>query len=204
MQGFILKIQRVRDEDCLVYLITKDRLIKSYRFYGVRHSIITQGFKLDFELKDAGVFLPHLRSAMHLGFSWLLDTNRLLTWQNFMRLMYEHLKDTESIDSFYYDLLEDSAIKFAKQNPKRVIVESYIKILDFEGRLHNDCVCFLCDQKIKDRVSLTRGFLLGHQECLQSSTFDIMDIKKLFSDKKTMHLSDEEIMRLYYIILDGL
>ncbi len=53
----------------------------------------------------------------------------LLVWQNFMRLLYEHLRDVEDIDEFYYSLLELCSYKFEKQNPKRIIIEAYLDIL---------------------------------------------------------------------------
>ncbi|RAZ49723.1 recombination protein RecO [Campylobacter hyointestinalis] len=204
MQGYILRVQKVRDEDCLVFILTENKLVKSYRFYGARHSIITQGFKLDFELEGGGVFLPHLRNSMHLGFKWLFQRERLLVWQHFMRLLYEHLKGVEEPGDFYYNLLDICAYKFEKQNPKRVVIEAYLQILDFEGRLHKDICCFLCNQKIKGELSLARGFLPSHISCLNKTKFLHQDIAELFSSKKCTHISDNDIDSLYYIVLEGL
>ena len=173
MIGFILKVQKVHDEDLLVFILSKSYFIKAYRFYGVRHPIISQGFKIDFELENGGIFLPHLRNPLHLGYSWLFDREKLEIWQKFMKLLYEHLKDASELDEFYFDILEDCAIKFQKVNPKRVIIESYLKLLEFEGRLHKDLTCFLCDKKITNQISLARGFLPAHKEC----------IKKILSNK---------------------
>ena len=50
MQGFILKVTKVRDEDCIVSILTNSEMLETYRFYGARHSNITQGFKIDFEV----------------------------------------------------------------------------------------------------------------------------------------------------------
>ena len=102
MQGYILHTQKVRDEDLLVYILTPSLLVKSYRFYGARHSNVLQGYKIDFELEGGGNFLPHLRSVLHLGYRWLLSRERLLVWQQFMRLLYAHLRDVEQIDEVYF------------------------------------------------------------------------------------------------------
>ncbi|ABK82214.1 recombination protein RecO [Campylobacter fetus] len=204
MQGYILKVQKVRDEDCLVFILSKDKLIKCYRFYGARHPVITQGFKLDFELVQNGNFLPHLRGTMHLGFSWLFHRDRLLAWQNFMRLLYEHLRDVEDIDEFYYSLLELCSYKFEKQNPKRIIIEAYLDILEFEGRLHKDLRCFVCDEIIDSNLTLTRGFLPAHKRCIGKAAFDSKDIKTLFETKKCSHINDFYIDQIYYIVLEGL
>lgn len=204
MQGYILHIQKVRDEDSLVFILTNKELIKSYRFYGARHSIVTQGFKLDFELVENNSFLPNLRNIMHIGFKWLYERQRLAIWQQFMRLLYNHLKGIEIIESFYYDMLESCAYKLEKQNPKRVIVEAYLKILEFEGRLHKDMNCFLCDKKIEDNICLVRGFLPAHINCINKNRFNKNDIVKLFETKKSSHLNDFYINELYFIIQTGL
>lgn len=204
MQGYILHIQKVRDEDSLVFILTNKELIKSYRFYGARHSIVTQGFKLDFELVENNSFLPNLRNIMHIGFKWLYERHRLAVWQQFMRLLYNHLKGIEIIESFYYDMLESCAYKLEKQNPKRVIVEAYLKILEFEGRLHKDMNCFLCDKKIEDNICLVRGFLPAHIDCINKNRFNKNDIVKLFETKKSFYLNDFYINELYFIIQTGL
>ncbi|MGM9996794.1 recombination protein RecO [Campylobacter lanienae] len=204
MQGYILKVQKVRDEDCLVTILAKNRQIKCYRFYGARHPIITQGFKLDFELVESKAFLPHLRSTMHLGFSWLLDRDRLLIWQNFMRLLATHLRDVEESDEFYFELLESCAKKFYRQNPLRVLLEAYILILKFEGRLHLDSNCFICDGIIADEIALGRAFLLAHPKCIGKNKLPKDDIIKFLSTSSTAHLSDDTIKELYLILLEGL
>lgn len=204
MQGYILRVQKVRDEDCLVFILSKEQLIKCYRFYGARHPVITQGFKLDFELVENSNFLPHLRGTMHLGFRWLFDRERLLAWQQFMRLLYEHLKDVEDINEFYYNLLEDCTLKLEKQNPKRTILEAYIRLLEFEGRLNKEMNCLFCDGQIDKQISLLRGFLPAHPHCTSKAIFDTKAISKLFETAKSAHLDDFTINQLYYIILEGL
>ncbi|ALV23870.2 putative protein, possible RecO family recombination protein [Campylobacter iguaniorum] len=204
MQGYILRVQKVRDEDCLVFILSKEQLIKCYRFYGARHPVITQGFKLDFELVENSNFLPHLRGTMHLGFKWLFYTDRLLAWQQFMRLLYEHLKDASEINEFYYDLLEDCALKLEKQNPKRTILEAYVRLLEFEGRLNKEMNCLFCDGQIGGQISLLRGFLPAHPHCTSKVVFDTKAINELFETAKSAHLDDFAINQLYYIILEGL
>jgi acyl-coA thioester hydrolase len=203
MQGFILKTTKVRDEDCIVDVLSESALVRAYRFYGARHSNITQGYKIDFELSQNQSFLPRLSGVMHLGYAWLGNREKLLFWQQFMRLLHAHLKDAESLDKFYYELLTDAAARFGRQNPRRIIVESYAKILRFEGRLHDEPYCFLCDEEISENIALCRGFLPAHERCSQRAGFAQDEILEFLRSGKTLNLSDEAVEMLYDIALEG-
>ncbi|MCV3430755.1 recombination protein RecO [Campylobacter lari] len=203
MQGFILHTQSVKDEDLIVYLLSSKRIIKSYRFYGMRHSNILSGYKIDFELEESSRFLPRLKDVLHIGFSWILDREKMFFWQEFIRLFYWHLKDVEEIDSFYFELLEDCAKRFEKQDCKRVIVDAYLKILSFEGRLHKSFVCFYCDEYIQKNVVLVRAFLPAHKKCAFGYEFKTEDLAKLYEKFNSSHFSDEYIDNLYKIIKEG-
>ncbi|EEC4842156.1 recombination protein RecO [Campylobacter lari] len=203
MQGFILHIQSVKDEDLIVYLLSAKKVIKSYRFYGMRHSNILSGYKIDFELEESSRFLPRLKDVLHIGFSWILDRERMFFWQEFIRLFYWHLKDVEEIDSFYFKLLEDCAKRFEKQDCKRVIVDAYLKILSFEGRLHKSFVCFYCDEYIQKNVVLVRAFLPAHKKCAFGYEFKAEDLAKFYENFNSSHFSDEYIDNLYKIIKEG-
>jgi hypothetical protein len=50
MQGYIIDLKVVKDDDLIVTLLCENELITSYRFYGARHSNINIGYKIDFEL----------------------------------------------------------------------------------------------------------------------------------------------------------
>ena len=204
MQGFILKTTKIRDEDCIVDVLSESALVRAYRFYGARHSNIIQGYKIDFELSQNQNFLPRLSGVMHLGYSWLGNREKLLFWQQFMRLLYAHLKDAEHLDKFYYELLGEAAARFGRQNPRRIIVESYAKILEFEGRLHDEPYCFLCDEEILENIALCRGFLPAHGSCAQRAGFAQDEILEFLRSKKTLNLNDETVERLYDITLEGL
>ena len=205
MQGYILKTQPVRDEDLLVWILSPQRLIQCYRFYGARHAAILAGFKLDFELALKPPFLPHLKGTMHLGFSWLNKSEHLMLWQNFMRLLWQHLKDSSECEEFYYNLLEDLVLRFERQNPKRALLEGYLKLLDFEGRLNVNAQCFSCSASIEnDDVCVLRGFLLAHLNCLGKNSFNKEKILNAFKEKSCINLNDDEINELYYIMLEGL
>ena len=204
MQGFILRTQGVRDEDLLVSILTPDALVLAYRFYGARHALITQGYKLDFELEQKAGFLPHLKGTLHLGYKWIANRERLATWQLFMRGLYAHLKDASELDSFYFELCESCCERMQRQNPRRVVLEAYIKMLEYEGRLSDDLRCFICSKPCNDELCLVRGFLCAHKACAGNVSFLRSDIKQLFSSKSSAHLSDEIIDKLYYIILEGL
>ncbi|MCD8213894.1 MAG: recombination protein RecO [Campylobacter sp.] len=204
MQGYIIRTQKVKDEDLLVYILTPANIVKSYRFYGARHPSIMNGYKIDFELIENVNFLPQLRSVLHLGYRWLLNRDKLIIWQQFMRLIYEHLKDVDNIDEIYFNELDLCAERFELSNAKRLLIEAYVKILEYEGRLHSEFECFVCDEPITQRTCLTRGFLPSHPHCFQRSEFDIYKIENLFDAKSTIELNDDEINSLYKIILEGL
>ena len=203
MQGFILKTTKVRDEDCIVDILSESALVRAYRFYGARHSNIIQGYKIDFELSQNQNFLPRLSGVMHLGYAWLGNREKLLFWQQFMRLLYAHLKDAEHLDKFYYELLTEAAARFGKQNPRRIIVESYAEILKFEGRLHDEPYCFLCDEEILENIALCRGFLPAHESCAQRTGFAQDEILEFLQSKKTLNLNDETVGYLYDIVAEG-
>ena len=204
MQGYILRVQKVRDEDLLVFVLTPNLLVKSYRFFGARHSNIMTGYKIDFELEQEAKFLPKLRSILHLGFKWLLERDKLIIWQQFMRLLYAHLRDVEQIDEVYFRELELCASRFDRGAPKRLLIESYVRILEAEGRLHDELFCFICDEPVEDSVALARSFLPAHEHCAAQKGFAIEKIKMLFSEHSTLLLDDDEIDALYSVLLQGL
>lgn len=134
MQGFILSLQPVRDEDLWVRVLTAESLLSLYRFYGARHSVIALGHKIDFCVQTQGKRgILCLRDAMHLGFLWEDERTKKLVWQDFIRLLFAHLKDVEHIEPFYYTLLCEMTHKMHKQNPHRIACEAYAKILALRG-----------------------------------------------------------------------
>jgi len=203
LRGFILHTQLVREEDLVVTILTKNRVLKLYRFYGARHSVINVGYLIDFEIEKTLVTIDRLRNVIQIGFEFLLDNKKMLIWQNFIKMMYSHLFDVEEIDSFYYNLLLHIKDKLKNRNPKRVLIENYIKLLKFEGRL-SEFECFLCEKKIKNRVNLVRGFLCGCENCIPTKGFEIEKIETLFTEEKTILLNDEEIETLYKVLSLGI
>ena len=71
-----------------------------------------------------------------------------------------------------------------KQNALRAICESYISLLDFEGRLHNDFECLMCENIIEENMSLVRGFLPVHTTCVYGNSFAIEKMKELFEKRR--------------------
>jgi len=206
VNGFILNINRVHNEDLIVSVLSKHALLTLYRFYGVRHSQIQLGYKIDFETEtNSGITISRLRNVLHLGYSWLYDLKRLMVWQQFSQLMYKHLQanDTE-IDSIYYELLEDAGKIFEKQNPKRIAIESYVKLLRYEGRLHTEHFCFICEDVIINKISLARAFLPAHPQCINTLEIDSKAIELLFREANSMFLSDTEVEQIYAVLLEGL
>lgn len=205
MQGYIININKVRDEDLIVTILGENYLYTTYRFYGARHSTLNIGYKIDFELeKNLKSNIPRLKDVIQLGFSWLHNREKLYSWQRFITLFYTHLKDVEQLDDFYIKLLDTLAHKMIKQNPKRAIIESYIHLCDYEGRLHLEYECLLCDKPIENNISLVRSFLPTHALCSYSKKFDIMSIKELFEEKSTINLTNKDIEYLWDILLQGL
>ncbi len=206
MQGYIINLNRVKDEDLIVTIISKENLDTLYRFYGARHGTINIGFKLDYEKEESGKStIARLKDVIHIGFKWIYDHNRLRLWQEFLILFHKHLQDAEELDSFYFDLIDNASQEWGNQNPKRVAIESYIKLLEHEGRLHTDLNCFLCSSEILDtKISLIRAYLPTHSRCSHTLSIDIKALEELFSNKSTLFLSDKEIDRLWYILIEGL
>lgn len=206
MQGYIININKVKDEDLIVTILSRDNLDNLYRFYGARHSTINLGFKIDYE-KEASLksSISRLKDVIHIGFKWLNDYKLLKLWQDFTALFYKHLKDAEELDEFYFLLIDNASKQWNKQNPKRVAIESYVKLLEYEGRLHVELDCFLCSNKIQeDDISLIRAFLPTHKNCSYTKSIKKDALLELLENKSSLFLSDEEVDTLWYVLLEGL
>jgi len=205
MRGFILNIKRAKNEDIIVTLLTKEFIKVYWRFYGARHSILQIGNLVDFEVSESkNSFMPNMRSLSHISFPWVFSNNHLLIWQNFIKLFEPHLKDSSEIDSFYFELLLSIAKKWDKQNPKRLAIEAYMRLLAYEGRLYDNGFCYICEKILEKEVGLMRAFLPAHPKCIYANPIDKKEIFKLFNTQSTIHLPDEQIEELYYILLKGL
>jgi len=204
MKGFILSVKKAKNEDSIARVLTNTDIKTYYRFFGARHSILQLGNLIDFEVEgEDGRFMPRLRSLSHMGFSWLFDKNKLLLWHNFIKKFEPHLRDAEALDTFYYDLLLSAAKKWDKQNPKRIICESYITLLEYEGRLYELDRCYICEQGIKEDISLMQAFKPAHPNCIYSSSLPTKKILDFIDTKKTVFLEDEEINYLHNIVMKG-
>jgi recombinational DNA repair protein (RecF pathway) len=205
VEGFIVNLNRVKEEDLIVTIITKQSLDTLYRFYGARHSVINLGFKLDFEKEpSAKSTISRLKDVIHIGYPWIYNTQRLHLWQQFIALFYKHLKESEDIGAFYYELLNDAAAIWEKQNPKRIAVESYVKLLEHEGRLHKEAYCFLCSKKIEGDISLIRAYLPTHPTCSHTQPLRKVALEELYNNKSSLFLNDVEIQRAWRVLLEGL
>ena len=204
MRGFILNLKRVREEDLIVVVLTPFSVKSYYRFYGSRHSILQIWNLIDFEeVKSNGFFLDRIKGVSQIPFDWIYSKNRLLIWQNLIKSLYFHLKDSSNLDSFYFELLLKIAKRWNKQNPKRLFCEAYCEILRFEGRL--SCQrCSICNKKIDSKlISISKNFITSHPECVNSFLIDREKIKYLFTNAKTTKLEDSQIELLYNIALAG-
>lgn len=205
MQGYIINLNRVKDEDLIVTILSDGRLETLYRFYGARHGTINIGFKIDYEIEpSAKSTIGRLKDVIHIGYKWINDYKLLRLWQDFTGLFYKHLKDAEELGSFYFELLENASQEWNKQNPKRVAIESYVKLLEHEGRLHRELYCFLCSKPITDDISLIRAFLPTHYNCTHTLQINREAFLELLERKSSLFLSDKEVERLWSILLEGL
>jgi len=204
MRGFIIDIRKAKNEDIVVTVLT-NKSVKSYwRFFGTRHSIFQIGNFIDFEEEDSGNFMPKIRKVSHLGFPWLFSQNHLLLWQNFIKLFYAHLKDSTEVEKFYLDLLLNIAKKWDKQNPKRLSIEGYLKLLFQEGRLYDNGLCYICEAPLENKVRLMRAFIPTHPHCIYADEYEKSQIFRLFDTQSTIHLDNNTVEKLYKTLLKGL
>ena len=204
MQGYIININKVKDEDLIVTILTEKSLKTLYRFYGARHANIHLGYKIDFEaIPSAKSTISMLREVLPLSEKWMLESSRFFIWQQFIKLMYKHLEDINELDTFYFQLLEETSNMIARQNPQRVVIESYLQLLEYEGRLHDDFQCFICDEPIKEQLVLARSFLPAHQECVYGELLKKPKIENLFATKSTLYFEDDEVTHLWRLLQEG-
>jgi recombinational DNA repair protein (RecF pathway) len=205
MRGFILNIRKAKNEDIIVTVLSNAKVENYWRFFGARHSILQVGNFIDFEVVESkNNFMPQIRKVSHLSFPWIFSPNHLMIWQNFIKLFDAHLKDAMEIDAFYFDLLLDIAKKWEKQNPKRLAVEAYLKLLAVEGRLYDSGFCYICEEVLEDKVGLMRAYIPAHPTCIYAYLYDKNQIFKLFNSKSTIFLNDLEVDALYSTLLKGL
>lgn len=205
MRGYIINLNRVKDEDLIVNILADKNLYTLYRFYGARHGTINIGFLIDFEIEPSSKStISRLKDVIHVGFPWLNDYTLLRLWQDFLALFYKHLKEAEEIGEFYFKLIENAQYEWNKQNPKRVAIESYVKLLEHEGRLHTESICFLCSQKIEDDVAMIRAFLPTHERCSHTFPINKKALYELYANKTSLFLNDKEVERLWSVLLEGL
>ena len=205
MQGYIINLNKVKDEDLIVTILSDGNLETLYRFYGARHGTINIGFKIDYEIEASSrSSISRLKDVVHIGFKWINNYELLGLWQKFTKLFYKHLKDSEELGSFYFELLEDASQRWHQQNPKRVAIESYVKLLEHEGRLHKEHYCFLCSKEIHSDISLIRAYLPTHFNCSHTMSINAAALKELYEKKSSLFLSDKEVERLWSVLLEGL
>ena len=206
MRGFVLALQRAKNEDMIATVLSENSLGKYYRFYGARHSILQLGHLIDFEIQEDqnGRFMPRLRSLRHFGFPWLYERSRLMLWHDFIKLFEPHLRDADTLDSFYFDLLLAAARHWDRQNPRRIIIESYHALLKHEGRLHPIDRCYICESPIKEHVHLMPAFKPAHPECIYAPPLPRMLIEDFMAQGKTLYLDDTIVEQLHGVVLKGL
>ncbi len=186
-------------------LLSERYLKRMYRFYGARHSILQLGYLIDYEDEESGGgFMPRLRRVSHIGFPWLYERDRLMQWHRYISIFEPHLRDTETIEAFYFDTLLDAAKKWDRQNPKRIVCESYHSIQKFEGRLHPLDRCHICEKKLGDDISLMTAMIPAHPECIYSPSVKRKKLESFFETGSTISLEDRDVEYLYEVCIKGL
>lgn len=197
-------MKKAKNEDSIATVLTDTEVKTYYRYFGARHSILQLGNLIDFEVEgEDGRFMPRLRSLSHLSFPWLFDKNKLLMWHNFIKRFEPHLRDAQELDAFYYMLLLEAAKKWDRQNPKRLACESYIRLLEYEGRLYPDEHCFICEQRIEEDIALMQAFKPAHPNCIYAPSLPTKKVLHFFETKKTVFLEDHEVDYLYKVVMKG-
>jgi len=205
MRGFIINIRKAKNEDVVVTVLTNESIKSYWRFFGARHSILQIGNLVDFEVKESqNNFMPQMRSLSQISFPWLFSSNHLLVWQNFIKLFAPHFNETTEVESFYFDLLLKIARRWNKQNPKRLAIEAYVELLEYEGRLHDHGFCHICEEILDKEVGLMRAFLPAHPHCIYATPLEKKSIFILFNTKSTITLDDKSILELFNTLLKGL
>ena len=204
LQGYIINTTPQKNEDLIVTILTKQKIKRLYRFYGARHSIIHVGHKIDFELEVSGLYMPKLKNTIHLGFSWESRHDRLYVWQQFLRLLNKHLIDAGELDEFYYTMLEKGSKKMDRQNPQRVALEMMISLLKFEGRIYDGERCFVCNNMLKEDISLARSMLFAHPECIGGKIFEKNMVLNLLKNGSSAKIDDDEIEKFWQVVIKGL
>ncbi|MCI2235568.1 recombination protein RecO [Helicobacter sp. CaF467b] len=203
MQGFILHTQRVREEDLIVRILSHTHLHTLYRFYGARHSIIHLGNKIDFVIEQDLREIGKLREPIHLAFQWECESSKRYYWQQYLNLLNQHLRDVNHLDSFYFEHLQKGAKYLQKEEPKRCILNLYVRLLEFEGRKNPLLSCLVCERELGEEIVLGRGVVCGHKGCLQGEVFNKEHIKQ-WLDFKGEFLEDEEVEKLWNLLKLGL
>jgi hypothetical protein len=203
MKGFIVSLRRAKNEDMIVTLLEEHALRSYYRFYGARHSILQLGYLIDYESEEESRFMPRLRRVSHLGFPWLYRRHRLMLWQQFVALFEPHLRDTEELDPFYFDLLLSAARRWERQNPKRIVCESAWKLLEFEGRIHTPEHCYICEKPLEDSIALMQALLPVHPECIYGAALPRTKVEEFLRTGKTTLMEDGEVEYLYGVVSKG-
>lgn len=215
MQGFITHLYKCHGEDLIVHILTPSEKLSLYRFYGARHSIISLGAKIDFEVEiDSRAKLNRLRAITPLNVPLGLDA--LYFWQRFAGLLERHLEDGE-IASFYFELCDRILAYLAYEEPHACLLNAYFALLEYEGRKPNiDTACALCHRPILEGiksiddidegacVGVMKGFVLGHKGCIITRGVSYARVLRALAMGSCLPLRDEEIGELYSIMEFGL
>lgn len=126
-----------------------------------------------------------------------------MLWHNFIQKFEPHLQDTDTLPPFYFELLLEAAKRWGRQNPKRIVCESYIRLLRFEGRLYPNERCYICENRIEEEIALMQAFKPAHPSCIYAPALPTKKIFDLFESGKCTFLEDSETDILYETVMKG-
>jgi len=79
-----------------------------------------------------------------------------------------------------------------------------MQLLSYEGRVHDEENCYICEQPIGEQMSLMQSFIPAHPECLYTTALPKEKIAMFFKTQKTIHLEDDEVAYLFDVVMKGL
>lgn len=114
-------------------------------------------------------------------------------------LLYEHLKDNQECGSFYYDLCLRIINRLKTQHYKRVFLDAYALMIEYEGRLCFSENCVECGKELGGFFALGEGFLMHCKNCKNSVSINKNKMKDYLKNKNSSIFEDNEIDLLYQV-----
>ena len=82
--------------------------------------------------------------------------------------------------------------------------KSYHSLLTHKERLHLSNRCYICEQPLRDSVSLMTAFHLSHPECIYIPSLTRLVVEDFFESGKMLYMEDAIVEQLYDAVQKGL